>query len=137
MCIIKYSPSHTSTGLLAYSGDVDSVATSRNDFQVFGLRRIKRIEHHTCTCIEENPFFFFFCTHHHLSIHSKQNSKEVSEPLQLSWKTVELHFFFFCQILCKIYGDEISKILTIKKNEIQENETKYHKTIESNTSVSL
>jgi len=31
--------------------------------------------------------------------------------------------FFFCQILCKIYGEEICKILTIKnKNKIKENE---------------
>jgi len=136
MCIIKYSPSHTSTGLLAYSGDVDSVATSRNDFQVFGLRRIKRIEHHTCTCIEENPFFFFARIIIWVYTVNK-TQKKFRNHYNCHEKLWNCIFFFFCQILCKIYGDEISKILTIKKNEIQENETKYHKTIESNTSVSL
>jgi hypothetical protein len=42
-----------------------------------------------------------------------------------SWRRSKeiFFFFFFCQILCKIYGEEICKILTIKnKNKIKENE---------------
>jgi hypothetical protein len=39
------------------------------------------------------------------------------------WRRSKEIFFFFCQILCKIYGEEIYKILIIKnKNKIKENE---------------
>jgi hypothetical protein len=45
--------------------------------------------------------------------------------------------FFFCQKLCKIYGEEICKILTIKRKFKYKKKEKFYRTIGSNTCVSL
>jgi hypothetical protein len=53
-------------------------------------------------------------------------------------RKLENNNFFFFSILCKIYGEEICKIMIIKEKKMKyKKNEKFHRIIVSNTGVNL